>query len=941
MEETSNKTVTKENKKTKTRTWIVIAFIVVIAMYLFVSIRGGYLNALELGSNYIDVFETNLKYNFITMAVNFVIIFASIYITNKIIKKGLKKFFEEDKLDVPKLPNKSIALILGAIISIVISPMFLDKIMLAFNATWFGISDPIFNFDIGYFFFQKPFIELVLYYLLGLMIMLTVYTSVYYIVAFNKYFDGINLETLKKNTFIKQLYTNVIIIAIIIAGIILISTQNIIYQKFINGEIGSESAIYGAGITDVTIKLWGYRILSVLIIIAVAVAIRFISKSQKRKAVISLCTIPAYLVALFIVITGFQLIFVNPNELDKEKNYISYNIENTKKAYKINITEREIKSTGAITQEEANINQGVISNVPIITKDITLKTLEEYQTSTGYYTYRNTNLAKYSINGKNELMYLSPREMKIDNKTTYDNKTYEYTHGYGVILSDATKTDENGNIEYIQKSFEGEDDKLNITQPRIYFGTQTNNNIIVNVKNNKEFDYPLTSSTNTENIYNGRAGLSLNFIDRLVLGISNGDLGIVFNTNLKDNSKIITNRNITQRVKALMPYLTYDPNPYMVVREDGSLVWVLDAYTTSNSYPYSQESTIVKDGLKTRINYIRNSVKVIIDAYNGTMSFYLIDRSDPIAMAYRNIYPNLFMPLEGEIPTDIAEHIVYPKYLYDIQAKMLTRYHNIQTEVLYRNDDIWSIAKTSSGKTMTQNIGTEMDAYYTMVKTTDEDKEELGLVIPYTLAKKQNINAYLVGKYNNENQLTLYKFKADDNVLGAMQLENQIERDEIISKELESINTTGVKTVKTMIIVPVNNTLLYVEPIYQVLLNETKIPVLKKVIVASGNRVAIGDNLEEAMKNLLSQQAVELEVQNTDTQADLIQSIIKANNNLSESSNNNNWELMGKDINKLQELIKELEKLVEEEKITNNTVDVNTIEADLLSNTIISNQINE
>lgn len=941
MEEISNKIVTKEKKRTKVRTWIVFVFVIITAIYMLVNIRGGYLNALELGSNYIDVFEKNLMYRIIVMTVNFIIVFVSIYITNKIIKKGLKKFFEEDKLSIPKLPNKSIALIIGVLISIVISPMFLEKVMLAFNVAWFGISDPIFNLDIGYFFFQKPFIELVLYYLLGLMTVLTIYTSIYYIVAFNIYFDGINLETLKKNTFIKQLFANAMIIVITIAGIAFISTQNIVYQKFINGEIGSETAIYGAGITDVTIKLWGYRILSVLIVIAVAMAIRFISKSQKRKAVISLCIIPTYLVVLFIVMTGFQMIFVNPNELDKEKNYIAYNIENTKKAYKINIEEIDIKNTGTITQEQANNNQNVINNIPIITKDITLKTLEEYQTSTGYYTYRNTNLAKYLISGKNELMYISPREMKIDNKTTYDNKTYEYTHGYGVILSDVTKTDENGNVQYIQKSFNGEDNNLNITQPRIYFGTQTNSNIIVNVKDKKEFDYPITSSTNTENIYDGEAGLTLNFIDRLILGIKTGDLGLAFNTNIKDNSKIITNRNILQRVKTVMPYLTYDPNPYMVVREDGSLVWVLDAYTTSNSYPYSQESTIVKDGFKTKINYIRNSVKIIIDAYNGTMKFYLTDRSDPIAMAYRNIYPNLFMPLEEEIPEDISNHILYPMYLYDIQAKMLTRYHNIQTEVLYRNDDIWSIAKTSSGKTMTQSIGTEMEAYYTMLKTTNSSKEEIGLVIPYTLAKKQNINAYLVGKYNKENQLTLYKFKADDNVLGAMQLENQIERDEVISKELENINTTGAKIIKTMIIVPIDNTLLYVEPIYQVLLNETKIPVLKKVIVASGNRVAIGDNLEEAIKNLLSQQAVELEVQNTDTQSDLIQSIIKANNNLSESSNNNDWELMGKDINKLQELIKELEKLVEEENKLKNTIDTNTIDSDLISNTVISNQINE
>lgn len=936
MEDANKQVVTKEKKKFKKRTILVLAFIVIAAIYQFISIRGAYLNYLELGQKYIDVFEQNLMYKYSVMTVNFVIIFIAIYISNKFIKRGLKVFFDEDKLAMPKLPNKSIALIMGAILSIITSTFLTEKTMLMLNTTWFGINDPIFNMDIGYFFFQKPFIELSLYYVLVLMVVLTVYIATYYIIAFNTYFDGINVQTLKKSIFFKQIITNIMIVAIVIAGLTYINTQNIMNEKFLNSEIGSDLAIYGAGLTDVTVKLWGYRILAVLIIGAVAFALRFFARSEKKKAVIALSTIPVYLITLFIVMTSFQLLFVNNNELDKEKKYIAYNIENTKKAYNINIEEKEIINSGTISIEDVSNNHSVIENIPIITKDVILKNLEEYQTSTGYYTYRNADLANYTIGEINKLVYVSPREMISDSKRTYNSKTYEYTHGYGLVVTDANKTDENGNIEYIQKSYDGTDYSLNITEPRIYFGTETNSSIIVNAKGKSEFDYPITSSTNSEYIYNGNAGLKLNSLDRFVLGITNGDFNIAFNNNITKDTKIITNRNIIQRAKTVMPYLTYDNEPYLVVRDNGSLVWVLDAYTTSNSYPYSQESIITKDDSKVQINYIRNSIKVLIDAYNGDMQFYLVDRSDPIAMAYRNIYPDLFMPLDEEIPSDIVKHMVYPKYLYNIQAQILTRYHNIQTEVLYRNDDTWDIAKVGNGKNSNQSLGNRMEAYYTMLKTVDSEVAEFGLVIPYTPEDKQNINAYLVGKYNGQNVLTLYKFKSDDNVLGIMPLENQIERDEVISKELETINTTGAKIQKNMMIVPINNTILYVEPIYQVLLNESQVPVLKKIIVASGNRVAIGNNLEEAIKNLLSQQAVEIEVQDTDTKDGLIQSIIKANNNLEESSNNNNWELMGKDINKLQELIKQLEAIVKQEKeaeLVNNTMSENAIDANMINET--------
>lgn len=539
-----------------------------------------------------------------------------------------------------------------------------------------------------------------------------------------------------------------------------------------------------------------------------------------------------------------------------------------------------------------------------------LKTLEDSQTVTGHFLYPNVNMAKYKINGKDQLVYLAPREIASTGRT-YNNKTYEYTHGNGEIITSATQINQTGNVQYIQKDIAGADEQINITEPRIYFGTETKETIATNTKNKQEYDYTDENGTDYTSQYNGQAGLKLGFLDRLILGITKGDINLAFSSQITSDSKILINREVTKRAKKALPYLIYDENPYTVVTNEGKIVWVVDAYTTTNCYPYSQYTSIEHDGIKEKINYIRNSVKVIIDAYDGTMTYYITDRTDPIAMAYRNIYPDLFTSLDEQIPEDISEHMVYPEFLYNVQAKILKIYHNVKSDVLYRADDVWDIAKYNSSKS-TKSTGTYMEPYYTMVKTNDGD--QLGLVQLYTPDEKQNIRAYLVGNTKNgENKLKLYKFSSDSNIVGPMQLDKQIEEDETISAELEALNVTGTKLTKQMIAVPINNTLLYVEPVYQTMLNESEVPLLKKVIVASGNKVAIGDDLQKALTNLQSKYAVDIEVENTDDVEGLIDAIIKANKNLDESNQNNDWEMMGKDVKKLQDLITSLEKVKQKE----------------------------
>ena len=306
-------------------------------------------------------------------------------------------------------------------------------------------------------------------------------------------------------------------------------------------------------------------------------------------------------------------------------------------------------------------------------------------------------------------------------------------------------------------------------------------------------------------------------------------------------------------------------------------------------------------------------------------------------MVYEKTYPDLFA--KEEIPEDISNHFVYPEYLYSIQAEVLERYHNIQPDVLYRSDDIWDVATHNTSSKMTSTKGTAIKPYYTMLKTSDSNSSRLGLVLPYTPYGKQNIKAYLVGSCdeNGNNVLKLYNYTEDSNVLGPMQLDTQLSQDERISKEIDSLNVTGTKISKDIIIVPIDNTLLYVEPIYQQYVNETdSLPVLKKVVVASGTKVAIGDTFTQALTNLVSQYAVNIEVGNSDNIDELVSLIIKANNNLKTSTQSSDWEQIGKDTKKLQTLIDRLEEVKaeldkkeqeEQEKISENINEIiNSVE---------------
>ena len=934
------KDITKEKKKNKfaIRTIIVLLVVVAFALITAISLRAEYLSLIGIGENYKSVFFQKIQNKYTVMGVAFVIIYIFVYIINKFTRKGLKKFFDDEKKEMPKLPNKSLCLIFALVGGIIASVMLADKLAIFRNAGFFGQEDKIFGADIGYYMFSLPFIQTMLLFLGEVFVATIIYVAIYYVITLNTYFDGVDVETLKKNTFIKQEVVLLMLVVLVLCGYIFISSQNILTGNMVTIDDEASTELVGAGKTDVTIKLWGYRILGIVIIVAIVRLLRYVKKQNFKQSVISALIVPVYLVGLFCVMTYFQLIHVGNNELDIEKEYIGYNIENTKKAYGIDIEQQNIDNYQAITSEQIENNEQVIDNIPIITEEVTSQTVAEHQENSVYYNYDNTFLAVYNVNNKDQLLYITPREISTDATSSYNNRSLIYTHGYSAVVSSATDSNNDGFAEYILSDFTSQN-VLNIKQPRIYFGLQTNSTIMVNNSFGKEYDYPISPSKYEENVYDGKAGLKLGFLDRLVLGLNEKNFKLFTSTDITEDTKIISDRNIIERAKKILPDVLYDEEPYLVISDEGKLVWVLDGYTRSNAYPYSQSSVINIKGYKEEINYIRNSVKVLIDAYDGTTTFYITDKSDPIIMTYSKMYPDLFT--EDDLPEDIAKHVTYPKFLYQIQANMINLYHDISEDTLYRADDIWQVT-TKASQANSKVVGVAMEPYYTMVKTIDSDKPELGLVLTYNKYGKQNITSYLVGTVNNgKPELSLYKFSSENNVAGIMQLNNQIEQDATISKELEALNTSGTKLLKDMIVVPINKSLLYVEPVYQVMLNDkSEIPVLKKVIVASGNTVAIGDTLDSALTNLFNDAySVDLEIINTDDINAIVDSVIKANNNLKESLNASDFEMIGKDISRLQAIINQLEtarnnELEKEKELTNSLKNDNT-------NTILENTVSE
>ena len=704
---------------------------------------------------------------------------------------------------------------------------------------------------------------------------------------------------------VKQLINVIIAGTVVVIMYNFLSHQDILIGDMLQKESVKGAYLTGAGFLDVNIKLWIYRIISIVIIIAVYNFIRGIKKEESKKILFSIILIPAALIIVFIVNIAIDSIFLRGNDIDREKEYILQNIRATEEAYNINVENKEIAKGTDITSEKIKKDSELIEKLPMVTPDVVKETLEnntDNKEKKSLYKYGNPNLVK----NENAYDYLTTREMD-DKDKTLTNKIYKYTHGNFGILTSSSKVNKNGYLLNVSEKFEGQElNGTKIKEPRLYYGENTNSNAIVNAKDIKEYDYPTSTLTNKENNYNGKGGIKLSLLERIALAITKGSTELIFNNNIVENTKVLLNRQIIERAKKILPNIRYDKDPYLVVKDDGGLAWVIDGYTVTSRYPYSQKVSIEADkGGKERINFIRNSVKVVIDAYNGTVDFYVTDTTDPFISTIMKTYPTLFKNY-NELSENIKKQMRYPQYLFDIQAKVLTTYHNSDVDNIYRADDRWEVAEVSGSGTRSST------SMYTLLKKGDELKP--AIITTYTPEKRKNIVSYLVGQTENgANKLTMYRYN-EKSELSLSFIDTQIEKDEKVQKEMRELTTLGTELKTVRILLPYENTTLYIKSIYQVFLNEDSVPVLKKVIVANKGKVGIGNTLKEAMQRMLTENAIDIDVRDLANEDELKDAIIKQNKTLKDVMKQGDFEYTGKDIQRLIKLVDQLEEVSKEKK---------------------------
>ncbi|MDR1815941.1 MAG: UPF0182 family protein, partial [Clostridiales Family XIII bacterium] len=602
------------------------------------------------------------------------------------------------------------------------------------------------------------------------------------------------------------------------------------------------SVLYGAGYTDIHIKLWMLRILIALAVVAAV----FFAVGVGRKKAKTAFIVPGIMIGVGIVgsITGaiVQNLVVDPDAINKEGPYLSYNIEFTQNAYDLrDVSVVDFPAANDLTGEDILNNSDTIKNIRINDYDPAKIFYNSTQSIRQYYDFNDVDVDRYMVNGEYTQTFLTAREIdETKLPQEWMNLHLLYTHGYGVTLSRVDKVTSSGQPDLLIKNIPPESsvEEIEITRPEIYFGELTNSYIVTGT-DTMEFDYPQGES-NTTTMYEADTGIRMNLFNRFMFAIREQSMKLLVSSNISSDSKIIINRNITQRVREIMPYLQYS-DPYMVTAE-GKLYWIIDAYTTSSSYPYSEPYNY---SIGDKTNYIRNSVKVVIDAYTGDTGYYLVDDSDPVANTMKGIYPALFRTMD-QMPEGVAQHIRYPSTMLTIQANIYTRYHVNDVRVFYQGEDRWAIANEKVGASDKE---TPMTPNYYIMKLPGEDQVEFINSIPYTPRDKNNMTGLLVARNDGEHygELLLYTLPKGRIVMGPSQIDAQIAQDTAISQDFALWQNSGSEYRRgNLFVVPIEDSIMYVEPIY-LQANEGSMPEVKKIIVYYNDRIAYEDTLAEAL----------------------------------------------------------------------------------------------
>jgi hypothetical protein len=701
----------------------------------------------------------------------------------------------------------------------------------------FGETDPIFGRDIAFYFFTLPALDAVSEWLILIVVVSLIGAALIYLIHgaidLGQSRMGLNIERGARS----HLLCLFAALFLILAFEAYLAKPNLLF--------GGSGPVSGASFADIhaTMPILSARIYIAIIVAALAVASVFFRTNRLILAGIGLYLLT--IVAGWSYPSAVQRFSVAPNELVKETPYIEHSIAATRKAFALdNVEERELSGEKTLTSQDIQKNQQTIKNIRLWDKQPLLDTFAQIQEFRTYYQFQSVDNDRYNINGELQQVMLSPRELapeKLQNRN-WINEHFMFTHGFGLTLGPVNRVTPEGQPVLYVKDIPPASSapSLKIDRPEIYFGETSSDRVYVKT-NTKEFNYPAGDQNVSKN-YEGEGGVSIGSMWRqLLFSLRFGDMKLLLSNDLTADSRVLFDRNIRERLSQVAPYLQFDDDPYLVVHE-GRLFWIADAYTASDRYPYSQ----MVDG----VNYIRNSVKAVVDAYNGSVWLYIADERDPIIQTYARIYPGALKPL-AEMPQGLRAHLRYPEYIFKLQSQVYSVYHMNQPPIFYNKEDLWTAASMgeTDGKALT------IDPYYTIMKLPGERSEEFILMLPFTPKDKNNLAAWMAARSDGEHygKLVVYRFPKQKLVYGPKQIVARSNQDPEISRQVTLWDQRGSSVSRgTLMVIPIEESLIYAQPLY--LRSDTgRIPELRRVIVADENRIAMESTLEAGLARLFGE----------------------------------------------------------------------------------------
>ena len=812
-------------------------------------------DSVEFASNFRRVLAARALLFVTGTLITLVVLGFNIWLARRLAPQGFEESFIED-VDpdairrVVSVVMIAMTLFLAIIFGAVAAGSW-ETVLSWWFAVDFGVNDPAFNRDVSFYMFDLPALHFFQGWVLSLLVVSSLGAGSVYALTYSL------------QRFELQVPRGMRIHISVLVGLILLVIAIGTYLSVFDLATSRLGIVTGATYTDINARL---PVRYVIIFLGAFAGLATIANSVLSGS----WRVPAFTIGLWVVagiVGGFvypsfvQSFQVDPNEIEKEELYIARNIDMTRLAWGLDEIEvTTFPADPAVTEEEIAANEATLSNIRLLDARPTRDTFIQIQSIRPLYTFEDVDVDRYTIDGEQRQVMLAPRELDLRRASQtagsgWTQERLQFTHGFGAVVAPVNEITTEGLPVLITRDIPPVGDAIPISAEgaRIYFGELTDHYIIVKTKES-EFDYP-DGETTVATTYGPDRGIQLsNLLRRVALAWQLGDRNLLISGRITGESTLLMHRSLGDRITKVAPFLRLDADPYIVIA-NGGLLWIQDAYTVSGDFPYSQHLGSV--------NYIRNSVKVVVGAETGDMTFYLMDPDDPVAATWARIFPDLFTD-RGDMPAFLQAHLRYPEDMFQLQAQQYLRYHITNPRVFFLGEDLWNIP-TEKFRQQEQPL----EPYYVIMKLPEEDIEEFSLIMPFTPRNKQNTIAWLAGRSDGEHlgALRAYRFPTDDLVFGPAQIEARIDQDPGISAQLTLWEGAGSEVIRgNLLMIPIGDSFLFVEPIY-LQAESSRIPELKRVVVANGNNIAMEQTFQRALDVVFGRRASSLPGANTITPA--------------------------------------------------------------------------